>query len=183
MSLRTLLNTLLCRVLPVGITTVLCGAVLFVTTAFFLPDTYSASVVLSVRNRTNYENGISNADLAASEMLVEPCIALLREKTEPRISVIFEKHGAGIFAIQVTGTDADAVRIFAAALTADATEQLAGLVNAASVSVIKESETSILPRKTARNTVIGLAAGFALGTAGVLYADAVSRKNREKKAV
>ena len=40
MSLRVLLKTLLCRVIPIGITTVLCGAILFVTTVFFLPDMY-----------------------------------------------------------------------------------------------------------------------------------------------
>ena len=52
--------------------TLICGVISLAVTAFILPHEYTAYATFCVRNRSDYGDGITSADLAACESLTEP---------------------------------------------------------------------------------------------------------------
>lgn len=75
MTIPDFLHLLRRRALLILSVTLICGVISLAVTAFILPHEYTAYATFCVRNRSDYGDGITSADLAACESLTEPCIA------------------------------------------------------------------------------------------------------------
>lgn len=195
MTYRELLLSLRRRVLPILLVSLLCGAGLFFVTAFLLPERYAASAVFCIRNRTEYREGITSADLAACESLTEPCIALMTGSevmalasdllpdgmTEGALQggLSFENMGAGVFRLTVTDASAERAGAAASAIAEAAVLRIPAAIDAGTLSVIDGVSVERQGRPAARNAVMGFAAGLAVSICFVIIWDSRGKKARE----
>lgn len=198
MTYRELLLSLRRRALAILLISLLCGAAFFSVTAFLLPPSYVASVVFCVRNRSEYKEGITSADLAACESLTAPCIALmtgseimgiasgsLDNMTESvlRGKLSFETMGAGVF--RMSAVDGNAKRASAAVLAVaeNSVLQIPAAIDAGALTVIDGVSVEKRERPAARNAVIGFAAGFAISVCFVIFWDSHGKKRDDRTSV
>lgn len=176
MTIPDFLHLLRRRTLLILSVTLICGVISLAVTAFILPHEYTAYATFCVRNRSDYGDGITSADLAACESLTEPCIALItgsetmalaaREldgmsDEELRGMLEFEDMGAGVFRMSVSGRDSEQTRLIALKITETATLRIPAALNAGSLSVIDGVTVTQNSRPVARGIFLGLIAGFA----------------------
>ncbi len=155
------------------------AGMMFFMTVFFVPQNYEAEALFCIRNRDVYESGMTSADLAASETLTDAVMALMRGLHNGTGTLSFEKLGAGVFRVKLSGTDANILRASLETLSHSAEETIPPLLQFASLTQVQEISLQALPKKTFRNAVIGFALGLAVCAVGVLF----EAENRQKNKI
>jgi capsular polysaccharide biosynthesis protein len=158
-----------------------CAVLLFFVTVFFSPKQYEAETLFSIRNRDVYENGMTNADIAASEALTDAVMALMRGLHNGTGSLSFEKLGAGVFHVRLLGTNEEGLLSSLRALSAVSEERIPALLQFASLTQVNELSLRELSGKSLRNAAVGFVLSFAFcGGAVLLKAEKQRKKSNQK---
>lgn len=181
---------LLCMALFAGAT--------FFGTKWMVTPLYQSSVLFYVNNGQTSESKISNADIIASQSLVETYLVVLkygttlddvihkaklectREELEEKISSA-SVNDTEIFQITVTDPSAEqAVRI-AKAISAILPSKVAEVIDGSTVRIVREASEPTAPSfpHLGKNAVIGAIFGFLVGTLFVVLRYLMDDKIRD----
>lgn len=160
-----------------------CAGLLFFATVLFSPKQYEAETLFSIRNRDFYENGMTSADITASEALTDAVMALMRGMHNGTGTLSFEKLGAGVFRVRLSETDARMLSASLKELSAVSEEQIPTLLQFASLTQVEEISVRVLPGKSLRNAAVGFVISLAFCAVGVLLEAEKQRKKSKQKMI
>ncbi len=158
-----------------------CAVLLFFSTVLISPKQYEAETLFSIRNRDVYETGMTSADIAASEALTDAVMALMRGLHNGTGTLSFEKLGAGVFRVFLSGTNEESLRASLRELSALSEERIPSLLQFASLTQVQEISLRVLPGKSLRNAAVGFVISLALGAVLVLLEAEKQRKKSKQK--
>ena len=190
-DLRTVIEAITKKLALILAVSIMCGAVLFVYSAFFVEDKYTTSVSILVHNAKSANTSQSTTgDMNAADMLTGQFIEILQNPAilnrvanhvgndvltgEPRVTakklediVSFSDAGNAILKINVKCSDPDLCLDICEAMATKGAELLREKVEASSVQRIESTRDDIATPKMvskgiARNAVLGFIIGFVL---------------------
>ena len=184
-DLREIFGVLLHRAWAIVLVALICGALTFGYTLFFVDPQYQASTLLYVNNSdisvgaTSFS--ISNADLTAAQKLVDTYVVILKSRTalnevieEAGVDYTYEElsemitaaavNNTEIFEIVVTSTDASEAEHIANTIADVLPDKIADIVNGSDVRIV---DYAVVPAHRyspsyTKNTVIGALIGAVL---------------------
>lgn len=186
MTIPDFVHLLRRRAVPILLTMLVCGALALAVVFLLLPERYTASTTFCVRNRTGYEDGITSADIAASESLTGPCIALISGSETMALAaqefegvsaaalssmLTFEDMGAGVFRMSVADGNAGRAQAVAMRICEVSVLRIPSSLNAGSLCVIDDVTVTKNSPPVVRGVFVGLLSGFALSVIAVLLWD------------
>lgn len=168
----------------------ICGALMYGETYYFVTPQYQAEVTMYVNNRANGEsNGmVTQSDLNASAQLVKTYAAIIKnvsvldsvieecgigmstEALKSRVSVT-SVNGTEVFEVKVTAEDPELAAEIANTIAKIAPDKIGEIVFGSSVKVINYAKvpTHISSPDYKRRTVMGMGIGFIASIIIILY--------------
>jgi len=187
-DLKELLVLLREKIRFIILTTLLCGAAVFVISYWFIVPMYTASVSMYVNNARDPQSATTNTnDISASQMLVNTYIEMINstsvltkvaEATGLDYSVeeirsmlnAQAKNNTEIFEVSVRWTDPKHAQMIANAVAQVAPDEILHYMEASSVKVIDYADIPTVPTspKIKKNTVAGLFLGLVLSVLWII---------------
>lgn len=184
-DLRRILDALLNRAWLLGIVAIICAAVAFATTFFFIKPKYQSSVMFYVNNSSlslgDTSFNISTGDLSASRGLVKTYIIILNtretlndiidyagvDRTSGEVGGMIDAAAVSsteIFKVVVTSTDPQEAKDIASAIAYILPKRINGIIEGTSARVVDEP---VLPSGKSspsytKNTIFGFLIGLLL---------------------
>ena len=186
-DLLGLLRALLKRWWLILIAVIVGGAAMFVYTRFFVTPLYQSSVSFYVNNGQREENRISNADITASQSLVDTYIVILKYGTtldeviydaglscspsalENKISCA-AINDTEVFQVTVTDPSPETAARIARSISRILPVKVAEVIEGSTVRVVREPSVPTRPSSpnVRRNVLLGAAIGFVLSACFVV---------------
>lgn len=193
-SVRALFSTLFRRWWIILLAGLLCAAIFIVCTALLVDVEYQATAMMYVNNAPisvgSGSISFSSSDLLAAQSLVATYCVILQSRTTleqvlatEQLPYTYEQlrsmisassvNDTEIFRIVVTSRNAEEAKVIANTIAAILPDQIAQIIDGASVEVVDYATTPTTPvsRHLSRNGVFGFLLGLLLSAAAVLIVD------------
>lgn len=193
-SIKPLFTMLFRRWWIILLAGVLCAAVFIVCTALLVDVKYQATAMMYVNNAPislgSGSISFSSSDLLAAQSLVSTYCVILQSRTTleqvlatEQLPYTYEQlrsmisassvNDTEIFRIVVTSRNAEEAKVIANTIAAILPDQIAQIINGASVEVVDYATTPTAPvsRNLSRNGVLGFVLGLLLSCVAALVID------------
>lgn len=191
-DLMRLLKALWKRVWLIAICMVLCGAIGFVCSSFFVAPKYQSKAVMYVNNSayslgTSTNATITSSELTAAKSLVEIYVNILKSRTtlelvaeEADLDYTYEEmlnivsagsvNSTEMFEIKATSTDPKEAQLIVKTITEIIPDRISSIVEGSSVRLVDEANlpTAKSSPNIAKTTMIGLLLGFVISCAVIV---------------